>query len=236
MSPVQDEPEAAHGAEVRATAAAASTAVATITAKAASNMWIKWSLIAIDHERDALIARRQAETITDSQRLGEPYEAEFHASLIAVTASAFALEAFANHLTEWLGASVPRTVVQKYNGRVPAAVKVIEVVKDSFAVSAHEAYWSSEASTLFELRNDVVHFKPTWNELVSHPTGKSHVVRETVIYSAERASSSVALAIEILTTCLHSPRSDRPQVVEWTGNVPHVGPWPRERHQTSRAL
>jgi hypothetical protein len=208
-----------------------STAFVTATAKASSNMWIKWALIAMDHERTARVARSEAERVTDPQKLGDPFEAEFHASLVALTASAFALEAFANHLDEWLGASVPKTVGQQYGGRVPAAVRVIQVLKDSFDIGPNEPRWTAEVRALFDLRNDVVHFKPAWNELVKHPTGKSDVVLETVIYSLERASRSVALAVEIMATCLGSPRRDRSQVVEWAEGIPHIAPWLLERHK-----
>ena len=134
-------------------------------------------------------------------------------------------QAFANHCTELLGASIPQTVVQRFNGRIPATVKIIEVLKDSFVIGPYEAEWTARIDAATRLRNDVVHFKPAWYETVPHPSGKSNVSAERAIYTVERASEYTALAVEVLTTCLSVPRTDRRRVSGWVTGSSHVAPW-----------
>jgi hypothetical protein len=57
---------------------------------------------------------------------------------------------------------------------------------------------------------------------VPHATGRSHVSQETLDYSFEAAQRAIGLAIEVMTTCLESPRQDQPDIKTWVEKMPHV--------------
>jgi len=71
-------------------------------------------------------------------------------------------------------------------------------------------------------------------ETVAHPSGKSNVSAERAIYTVERASEYTALAVEVLTTCLSVPRTDRRRISERVTGSSHVAPWLHDAYRERR--
>ena len=74
-------------------AAAAVASGASVTARIASNFWIKWTEISIEHARLAQEARERA-LATSSEESSGAYDEELKAGLVAVVAAAFAVDAW----------------------------------------------------------------------------------------------------------------------------------------------
>jgi hypothetical protein len=200
-----------------------------VTGKSRHNFWLKWTEIAMAHERQAWSARKRAKEAEDID--GSAFDAEFTASLVSVTSAAFALEALANHTEDWLGVSIPEDVRRKWKGKLPAPVRIFALLSAAFDFGDREVEWREKVRALFDLRNDAVHFKSEWHELAPHPTGRSDVSREQTIYTAEAASRSISLAMEIIIAGLTSPRDDQPRVQAWAASAPHVVDHLNERRE-----
>jgi hypothetical protein len=181
------------------------------TVKSMHNFWLKWAEIAITHEGEAWSARRRAEQADRAD--GKAFDDEFTAALVAVTSAAFALEALGNHTAEFLGVAIPDSVREEWKKRkMPAAVRILALLTTAFDFGDHDESWRANVRTLFDLRNKVVHFNPEWLDVVPHPTGKSNVAPELAIYTAEEATRSVKLAVDIIVESLKSPSGDQPRV------------------------
>jgi hypothetical protein len=165
-------------------------------------MWIWWSHIAVDHEREAREARQLAISSAAGQLSRETY-----ASMIAVSASAHALDALYGAVKELLP-------------NAPQAQKrwacILAVLKEAFTVrgGAGGGRWACEFEWLFGLRDAAVHFRETTNPTVPHPAGV-HTGVENVMYSLEAAERAIALLLEVLDVCTAFPRPGIASVVAW---------------------
>jgi hypothetical protein len=169
-----------------------------------THMWIWWAEIAIDHEAEARSARESAAA---GRPLGLALSAETRAAMVAMSASAHALDA----------------VYGAVKARLPAAREgdtrwsnVLEMLKRGFEIrgDAGGGRWAREFEWLFDVRDAAVHFKESQNPTEPHPLG-TRTGRENVTYSLEPAERAVLLMFEVLDVCTSSPRDSHPTIVEW---------------------
>jgi hypothetical protein len=66
-----------------------------VTVRVASNFWIKWTEVALEHAGAAKDARRRAEKADPGSReMSEAFGDELAAGLVTVTSAAFAIDAW----------------------------------------------------------------------------------------------------------------------------------------------
>ncbi|MEV4619693.1 hypothetical protein AB0J74_13405 [Asanoa sp. NPDC049573] len=137
---------------------------------------------------------------------------EFEASLIAVAASAHALDALYGSTV------VPASVRQiwaskgtKRHGKIREALKLV------FNTGAVNARWAVDFAWLFDLRDAAAHPEEKPKASVPHPLG-TNTAPEYVDYSVESAERAVELALSVLRWCVEHPRSAQPDVVRWAAS------------------
>jgi hypothetical protein len=155
-----------------------------------SNLWSNWSYIAVDHagtaraEREALIKAWAGEHKDTS-----PMLAETNASLVAIGAVAFAIEAFHADVAPLVGRSADTRVARgKQRG----------YLLDTFRHNLKAANrWQKDLNFVFDLRDDAVHFIGINNPPEMHPAIPTNVAREHVTFSVESAERSVAFLVRV---------------------------------------
>ena len=146
--------------------------------------WITWAEIAIDHEAEA---RRV--------RFLKPAE-EFRPGLVAITAAAFALDAFygvAEQLVPDPGTESPRGAV------------VAERLKQGVAGGPKAYTWPLRIKALFKTRREAVHFGEAAAPPVMHDALNSHVSPEVFSWRLEAAQDAVDLVLEVFETWVENP-------------------------------
>lgn len=178
-----------------------------VTVSIRSHLWVWWADIAVDAERSAREARREAlELGIQGEGFGEALMRETRGSLIAVSASAHALDALYGAVA---------TIVPS----PPAPTRwstILETFKRAFLVRgrAGGGGWARELEWLFGLRDAAVHHEEEDREPVPHPTG-TNVSSATADYSLEAASRAVDLLFDILGTAVAGPR---PPFEQWVSD------------------
>jgi hypothetical protein len=185
-----------------------------------SNLWMTWLQIACEHERDAAEARDRAETV-EAVEFGEAVGQETRAAMVAVSASAHALDAFYGKVRQ-VGTLPPNTWETWERNKTRQWGRILETLKHCFDIGRHASRWAGALEWLFDLRDSAVHHTSEARPTVLHPTGRSHVAQETLDYSLEAAQRAVGLAIEVMTTCLESPRPGQSDIKAWVEAMPHV--------------
>jgi hypothetical protein len=199
--------------------ASASASAPSVTAFITSNFDIKWFQIALEHERAALEARDRAIAAPDgSQEMGEAFDDELKAAMVAIAASAFAIDAMYTKLSDMLDPADRA----RASDRVGYIVETFKVALD---LGKRGLERQSSIPALFEQRDELVHFRGKPYESMMHPTGKSAVSRENLTYTAEATAHAVDLALEVLTTAYTSPRRKHAALVECSKRTTHVPPF-----------
>jgi hypothetical protein len=181
-----------------------------------SNFDIKWFQIAVAHERAALEARERAVAAPDgSTEMAEAFDDELQATMVVVAAAAFAIDALYVKVDELFDP----VVRSRAKGRVG---RIVETFKIAFELGKPGVEWQKSIPALFDLRDELVHFRGEDHESQPHPSGKSHVSMENSVYTAEKATRAVDLALEVLTVAYTSPRAKHTELVFWAESNAHV--------------
>jgi hypothetical protein len=224
--------ERAEGQEKRVTVEglARSRVQGGLTIKVSSNFDTKWFVIAVEHERAAIAARARAVAAPDgSSEMAQAFDDELRAAMVAIAAAAFAIDA----LYEKIDAMLEQEVRPRFGDGVRRSGRIVETFKVALDLGRRAHAWQTEIPRLFDLRDDEVHFEASLNDSEPHPTGKSNVSRENLIYSAEEATRAVDLALEVLTVAYSSPRKANVGLVAWAESAAHVPAWlESERRRT----
>ena len=135
-------------AQVYAQTAGAVTAVGTVSIRVTANVWLAWMQIAIERARAARQARQDA--VQSSS--GDGMTREFHAALVAVAASAHALDALygSTAVPAWVRALWRLTSTSRH-------AKIRESLKRIFNTGPVDATWAVEFKWLFGLRDAALH-------------------------------------------------------------------------------
>jgi hypothetical protein len=196
--------------------------VASVQILMQPHLWVWWAEIAIDQERLAREARSEALAITPAgDGFGDALIRETRGSLIAVSASAHALDAL-------YGVVKSLVVPVKASNR---RGKLLETFKAAFYVQgpAGGGGWAREFKWLFKRRDAAVHHNEENRGSVPHPTG-TNTSWANVAYSLESAERAVDLLLEVLETAFQLPR---PPLAEWASDHQHVLEMLRERRTQS---
>jgi hypothetical protein len=184
-----------------------------VTAEVRTDTWHHWLAVATDAAGAAATAHERAVAAgDDNDAFGEALEQEFRASMTAVAAAAFALDAF-------YGSTVAHVPDAKVRCTTRAAT-ILETFKRAYEMkppageSARRLLWD-----LFRFRHQAVHPPAEFVEPVAHPEYGRGMEPRFVMFRAENAIRSRDGAHLIIWHCLHNPCKAHAALVEWCDAV-----------------
>jgi hypothetical protein len=180
------------------------------------NLELTWFRIAVEHEHAALEARGRAEAaIARSEDVGPAFDDEMRSAMVAIAAAAFAVDATFVKVSDLLDAAQRPQIEQRLD-------RLVETLKAALQLGRRTQRWQTDIPALFRLRRQMVHFRGEATPGLLHPTGAANVSREAGTYTAEQASRSADLALEVLTVAYSSPRPRHVALVRWASQNAHV--------------
>jgi hypothetical protein len=173
-------------------------------------LWVQWGEIAVEREASAREARALlVAQHRHGQAYGSAFDAEFTASLVAVSAVAHALDAMYGQLiTETIRAAGPKSGV----GR---EAHIRECLKRRFDTGKRDRHWVAEFGWLFGLRDAAVHARVELLPPAAHPSGIGRSGQMTADYSTDAAMRAVDLLIDVFTTCVANPKPNDQEAKNW---------------------
>lgn len=168
--------------------------------------------VAIAHMHAASRARTAA-TAPDipSNEVSTWMSREFQASLVAVSASAHALDGLYGSTV------IPQAVRDTWKGKgTKRHGKIREALKQVFDTGQVNTKWVADFDWLFDLRDAALHAEERPRPPVPHPLG-TNTAQENVDYSIESAKRAVDLGVSVLMWCVDHPRSHVADAVAWAG-------------------
>ncbi|WP_256796273.1 hypothetical protein [Terrabacter sp. Ter38] len=162
-------------------------------------MWIHWLEICQRHVKAATNAREKSlasRRSGDRKALSDSMHDEFQSSVQALSAAAFAMEAFRNALDD-LGIVDADTKARWRSQRASAATKVIDTALAAGDVSRADLAPESVA-TIFKYRNSAVHPKVEFREPQLHPVLKMAVDQSLIIYGLENGRNALSVAASVV--------------------------------------
>jgi hypothetical protein len=160
-----------------------------------------WLTIAIDHLKDAKLAREAMLLAKDAPDKGLKFQAlerEFRASMQAVTSSAIAIDAFYAVVKQTLVSDMEPFDPEKRGNRRSA--RISETLRQGFQLNPQGFTWLRETiEEIFKFRNQAVHPTGTFNDPVLHPELNVGVERRQVVFRYDNAFKIVQAAVSIIT-------------------------------------
>jgi hypothetical protein len=139
--------------------------------------WYTWTDLAIRHERHALRARESRDIY------------EYRPGLIAITSSAFALDALDG---------VAKELIPDPGAKGSLGAKIGERVKRGVSPGKLAQSWPNRIGDLFKLRREAVHFNEETVAPVWHEAYQTNVDPSVIRWGADAATVAVDLALEVL--------------------------------------
>jgi rubredoxin len=180
-----------------------------------ANLWSAWLNIAIERAIEACRIRTEMLLVRDNggeiaALLGD----EFQASMVAVAASAHALDAL------YGSAAIPQSVRDQRRtfGKGSRRGNIQEALKTVFDVGTVMTGWVPEFEWLFDLRDAAAHSLEVAETPVPHPAG-TNTSPVQVNYSVESAKRAVSFALSVLHWCIDHPRRRDPLAVKWSAEM-----------------
>lgn len=186
-----------------------------------TQLWVYWLLIALEHEQRARDAAAAHWKVIEGERrpvFGSEtvplLEAELETSLVAISASAHAIDAFFGAVNKHIKVD-QQTRNAWHTNRTARHKRISETLKRGFEPRAVPATLAGDLKWLYGLRDSAVHFEAEFRPTGEHASGVS-TADENIRFSAANASRAVDIASRILSSCLHNARPALPRLRAWT--------------------
>ena len=188
--------------------ASAEAVVPPVAILMSTPFWFYWAQIAIRHQSIANMHRAKAEA--DRSSLSESLTAETQASMVAITASAHAIDAFYGKCEADI--VIPPETLQRWERRRPSRKnKLLQTFGFGFDVDTQR--WQGGFDWLFgSARDRAVHHGERTRSVVLHPV-ETYTAPEIVDYSVESSARAVDLMLDVLDKCTSSPKKTLPGLV-----------------------
>ncbi len=184
--------------------------------------WLRIAEQASDQSETARKLALDAASDDGNEKFGEALQREFEASLIAVTASAFAIDAFFASVLEH--APEARVSAKTRDGTI------FETFKRAFSLShAQLTALRQPLRVLFRMRREAVHPPATWAQPVLHPAFNLGMEPRFVNYRAENAVNAQLLARKLVALCVRTPKPRYAGLVAWCETLREAVPVPPPR-------
>lgn len=167
----------------------------TAGVQVSTHLWYVWTEVALEHEWLAKRARRAYEADRRDVAL---LEDEMKASLVAVTGVTHCLDALQNEVAA-LNALSDDTLERWKKRRPRAQTAVYQTLLETFRSPGLGSDVERGLDDLYHLRNEVVHQRPTSDEIVAHPALGMRTTPATARYTVERATQALDLLFRILS-------------------------------------
>ena len=184
-------------------------AIEPVTPVARYQAWPDWLDVALQHAKAARSARSH---ITEAIEAGDDHGdhdalvREFHDTLVAVTSSAFALDALYAVIKDFVPISDDERAARKANN-LPRAAWVFDAVRRVTPLTNADAKKLSEAmETIYKLRDLAVHPDYNISDFVVHHGLRQAVPAIFVHFRAENALAAFAMAAEVIMRVADLPR------------------------------
>jgi hypothetical protein len=143
--------------------------------------------------------------------------------MVAITASAFALEALAiEFMTTSPIASLEWKKFARRSGRPTRAQWIMKVLRAELTIPASlNGRIGLQVPNLFDARDDAVHFVAETHDAVPHPAGGSSA-RENRAYSLEVADRSVRFLLALLAHAVAPGSAKTDQMARWAVDHRHA--------------
>jgi hypothetical protein len=189
---------------------------ASASVLASTDLWLRWANIALRHAPLAEDAARQvAETDqSDQPKFGDLMLVELEHSMIALAASAHAIDGFDLELRNLV--EIPDALRPKKGNddERPRARWILARLRAGFDVEDRADEWAEQLEWLFnERRNPIVHPYDEPAPTVPHPTADTNVAQAHVNYSASESRRAVVFMRDVLGECLQRPGAENEPLV-----------------------
>jgi hypothetical protein len=173
--------------------------------------WPDWMEIAIRHCRDAKEARASelaAIESGDEESENVALTAEFHASLQAITACAFALDAFYARIQQFAPVSDEDRERRKAQ-RWPRSKWVYDAVRRSTQPMSNDAEKALKAGLtgVYRLRDQAVHPAFELTPYIVHAGARIAVPEVMATFRVENAEAALAISVEAILRVADMPRA-----------------------------
>jgi hypothetical protein len=180
------------------------------------DIWDRWLAIAGSETSRAEVAhKRLLESIdgTDQER-GDALEAEFNAALLAVAATAFAIDAFYSSVKERVPPHPDEELWAK--NRTAREKRVVEVFKLAFMLKGDRATLVlGFLKRLFRLRGEAVHPPSKFQPPILHEDLGVGVEWRLVTYTAKTARAVLDSTGNVFRHVLDNPKPEHTELAEW---------------------
>jgi hypothetical protein len=168
-----------------------------------------WLEVAMEHAKAAqrLVSRtNEAWKTDDPSRQTVALNAEFKAAFQAMTAAAFAIDAFYATVKEV--APVPEATLKAWNkNRTRRSRRVFETIRRNFPMTVQsQASLKQFLDQLFSFRDQAVHPTPQTKEAKKHPRLPVSLDEMFCKFRARNAWVSVGVTIEMIESLVNSPK------------------------------
>jgi hypothetical protein len=190
-----------------------------------SHLWITWLNVAIERVHQARSVRDKVVLLAaEGQNISPLLGLEFEASVVAVAASASALDAL-------YGSAVIPANARDHGTNRPG--KIREALKHVFDTGQVNTVWVGEFNWLFDLRDAAVHAGDTPpsppprrprpllqapKPPAPHPIAGS-AAQELSHYSVDSAERAVKFALSVFRWCVDHPRPKDPNAPRWAAEM-----------------
>lgn len=183
-----------------------------------------WLGIAVQASDESEAARRVAldAGLDDNETFSNALQREFETAMVAITASAFAVDAFFASVVEHAPAARVSTRSRH--------ATILETCKKAFSLShAQVAALRQPLEFVFRLRREAVHPPATWVAPIRHPVFNLRMEPRFVLYRAENAVNAQLLVRKLIAVCVRKPKARYPALVAWCEPLKDVVPEPPPR-------
>jgi hypothetical protein len=180
-----------------------------VTVELRTDTFGHWLAVAHDAVSRSQVARELGIEAGPDDAFLAAIESEFRASLIGVSAAAFALDAFYASVIH----KAPETRIKARR----RAATLSETFKRAFALThANAAAMHQPMRDVFRFRRQAVHPPEEFEPPVAHPVFGVGMERRFVIFRTENALLATTFAHRLIWLCLHRPKPRWTELVAWT--------------------
>lgn len=194
-------------------------AIDPIQVEIRTDIWQHWMALAVRHAAEARGARATNLGI-DAVDFNEALVAEPQESLIAVSAAAFALEAFRESVLHHVPSA--RIAADSADGRIHQSLIHAFV----FPQAAAKA-WRQDLKQVFRLRDSAVHPSAAFATPGLHSAYPVAMDSKYLKYSCENGTTVARMAWRLIQHCLRNPRATHAELSAWCeGALDYLPPEP----------
>jgi hypothetical protein len=185
------------------------------------DIWPWWLDIGIDHAAQALASRGRLLTVVGGPEgeKADALESECKAGMVAISAAAFALDAFSETTRNFVP-GMDELIVAWNKAGTPRHARVTETLRRAFRFDNQQAKKLRRmAGTYFRFRGWAVHPPADYRTPFLHDLLSVGVEWRFVAFSAPNAREAVLGVTNAIAQCLQVPRSHGAALAEWCEGV-----------------